>query len=225
MATVTFTDASPAGTSGILDAIQEMFQRCGLPPAATLDTGGAGRAGRAEEILDRVLARIMRQGWHTTIHRQVDLTAVDVGGGVFNISVPTNAFNIRTYGKDLWRRATERSGLLFNLFNGANTTDWESALVIQVQYSLQLSLSQMPQYLADYVIASAARHFNEENVDTDQKNKTRLRILRDNERDTRAAARNADLRESKANVNESEHARNIMGNRQGSDIAGILPSS
>lgn len=225
MATVTFTDASAAGTSGILDAIQEMFQRCGLPPAKALDTGGAGRAGRAEEILDRVLARIMRQEWHATVLRKEDLTAVDVGGGVFNITVPTNAFNIRTDDKDAWRPVTERSGLLFNLYNGANTSDWESALVIRVQYSLELSLSQMPQYLADYVIASAARHFNEQNVDTDQKNKTRLRILRDNERDTHAAARNADLRESGANINESEHVRNIMGRRQGSDTAGIVPSS
>ena len=119
MATFTFVDAETAGTSGILDAIQEMFQRCGLPPAATLETGGSGRAGRAEEILDRVLARTLRQGWHCSIRRKVDLTAVDVGAGVFKITVPTNAFNIRTDDKDAWRPVTEISGFLFDLFNGA----------------------------------------------------------------------------------------------------------
>ena len=40
-----------------------------------------------------------------------------------------------------------------------------------------------------------------------------------------AAARNADLRESKANVNESEHARNIIGKRQGTESIGVVPSS
>ena len=176
-------------------------------------------------ILARVLARTLRQGWHCSIRRKVDLTAVDVGAGVFKITVPTNAFNIRTDDKDAWRPVTEVSGFLFDLFNGANTDDWGSAEVIRVRYSLELSLSQMPQYLADYVIASAARHFNDENVDPKHRNRSRLRTLRSDERDLRAAARQADLRESRMNVNESDHARRIMGERQGTAAAGIVPSS
>ena len=78
--TFTFEDGSEAtgGSSATLDAVNEILEAIGEPPATTLDTGGTSEVAEAEIFLDRFNKRVQKRGWYVGQEEDVELNFASV---------------------------------------------------------------------------------------------------------------------------------------------------
>lgn len=155
---VTATPVTAA--SATLDAVNEMLEAIGEPPATSLDTGGTSEVAEAETILTRVRKQMLTRGWaaNTLVNRKHAPTTgtkkVSFSSSVLGITAPTDRYGWRVGGGPKHAFAM-RNLELYDLEDNVST--WDENVYLNVIEDV--AFTQLPPALRDYVTATAAVEF------------------------------------------------------------------
>jgi len=140
---------TPLTGSVKLDAINEIIETIDEPPASALDTGGTSEIADAERVLDRVLQRILAEGWTCNT---IGSNTLSPSGGEITLSGVLR-FERPDGGEDT--NLTIRSGKLYNRKTGTFTF----ASSVTLRTIMDLGIEVIPTSLRAYVVAASRAEF------------------------------------------------------------------
>src|SRR6056297_624389 len=140
---------TPLTGSVKLDAINEIIETIDEPPASALDTGGTSEISDAERVLDRVLQRILAEGWTCNT---IGSNTFSPSGGEITLSGVLR-FERPDGGEDT--NLTIRSGKLYNRKTGTFTF----ASSVTLRTIMDLGIEVIPTSLRAYVVAASRAEF------------------------------------------------------------------
>lgn len=191
-----------------LEAVNELLEAIGEPPATVLDTGGTSIEAEAETILNREKRRVLGQGpatlgaWHSTLLKETKFSLDGVAPG----ATPTFKDYIAVrWASRPYLRVTVRDGVLYDMENDASLTTG----TVTLDVATNPSFSDLTPRMQDLVIAEAAVAF--------QRAKKRGReddaVLRDKLQKARAMAMQEDDDLSQSNMLGGSGEQQVLGNR------------
>lgn len=194
-----------------LEAVNEMLEALGEPPATALDTGGTSEVAQAETILDREHERLLRRGWaaNTILEREYtpdgsDQIVLDPAT-VLSIRPVLSGYGNQPRSTDTEKRVAIRDGKLYDLINDQNTFD--DPLYLEVVELV--ALDELPGKLATYIVKLASVKFQR----FLKRGKVDDAFARDEMMQAKVEAEQEDQDLRATNVLKTPEARRIMGNR------------
>ena len=189
-----------------LEAANVILTRNRRRPVTALQTGDASDAGNAERTLDEVSRRIQEQGWHFNVRENVELTP----DGNDKVAMPDGAMWIDTDRGSITLDVAENGDYLYN----RKDNDFLFDSNIRVTYPVFLAFDCIPDPVAQYIAAVAAREYCERYGDMQL-----WPILQRNEERTQALAERHEAESSDANVLSTPESSRLKGWRNRVRIA------
>lgn len=134
-----------------LEAVNEILQAIGEPPATALDTGGTSDVADAERILDQEDRRVQGSGWAANTVPDKEYTP---SSGA--VSLAASVLKVRPVGVSRSLRLAIRNGALYDLENDAANT---FSGTVHLEVVSLITFIQLPDALAHYIVKVAAQKF------------------------------------------------------------------
>lgn len=142
-----------------LEAVNDILHSTGRGTVGALDTGNASDAADAERILDRMTQVELTRGWPcNTISGKV-YTAVDVGGGVYNIDLNSDSpLRVECTGPGPYKGLVSLNGSLAR-YLATGSTDFESAVSLTLTVYQTLAWANLAPDLKEVILERAKAQF------------------------------------------------------------------
>lgn len=187
-----------------LQAVNRIFNKCGIGSVSALDTGGASLASEAERLIDSVSMEVQAEGWHFNIRTNVEVAP----DGSDNIVVPSGTIAMDTDGESVNIDTAQVGDKLYN--KDDNTDEFSSS--VYTEQTLAYSFGCIPFALKNYIVARAAVEFARvfKNMEP--------RLIRQLEGDmlkAKVEANRREVQQSDINVLQTEESIAAVGKRRG----------
>lgn len=142
-----------------LEAVQDMMREAGYGiPSSIPGSPNGSDEGNAEAVLDQVTQECLIDGYKGNIRKGVALTAADVGGGVFKITLDATILDAKCVAPGRYEeRLVPRGGFLYNV-NEA-TDDFGSAVTVYCDVHDEVAWADLAPDLKEVVLTKARERF------------------------------------------------------------------
>ena len=179
-----------------LGAINRMLQAAGEQPVNTLVSDGTNDVSLAESVLDDSIKEILSQGLN--FNTEVKDLYKDASG---QIILSDSILYVTPWGKDMYRKLTQRGNLLYDLSENRTTFPDEEFVTVKITYDWPYE--DVPTDIQLWIADHAARVYQMQT----QRSRETDSFLAERELRSQAKARQTDARSRNNNWN-----RNFNGN-------------
>lgn len=149
-----------------LEMLNQVMEAITLPPASSLPSAGSDTTSiyaRGEDLLDRVGREVVSRGWAGNFVHGKELTAADVGSGVFKIDLDTavnssNVLQLECIAPGRYAGRLSINGQYVWIMD-EGTDDFGSAVSVYCHLVLSTTLENMAPRVKEVIAAVAAQEF------------------------------------------------------------------